>query len=176
MCMAFTEWYVPREVPEYEALRAMARRDRSVDPKAIEACLVLVSVAANVLAAFNRHLARSNISQGRFVVLATLDVNSDAEMCCSDLALRNGVSRATMTGLLDGLERDGLVRRVDHPGDRRRTAVVLTPAGRRYLDKTLPDYLRRGAELMAHLAGKDKAQLIKLLGKVKSGIPALLKP
>src|SRR6267154_357244 len=40
------------------------------------------------------------------------------------------VDRSNVTGLLDRLEKSGLVRRDDHPGDRRVYRVSITPAGR----------------------------------------------
>ena len=40
---------------------------------------------------------------------------------------RAGVTRATITGLLDGLERDALVVRAASAHDRRRLTVRLTP-------------------------------------------------
>jgi DNA-binding MarR family transcriptional regulator len=82
------------------------------------------------------------------------------------LATAEGVSAPTMTRLVDGLERDGLVRRVPDPDDARGVLVRPTPRGRRLLtegrarrvrilaealERLSPDELsaiRRGAELI----------------------------
>ena len=50
-------------------------------------------------------------------------------MTPSELGERLIVTRATVTGLLDSLERTGFVRRSPNPADRRSLVVEITPAG-----------------------------------------------
>jgi DNA-binding MarR family transcriptional regulator len=50
-----------------------------------------------------------------------------------DLAAAEGVAASTMTRLVDGLERDGLVGRGPDPDDRRGVLVRATPKGTRVL-------------------------------------------
>src|SRR5437667_9567704 len=54
-------------------------------------------------------------------------------MSPSALGDRLIVTRSTVTGVLDSLERRGLVRRTPHPEDRRSVVVEITPKGRRVL-------------------------------------------
>lgn len=46
-----------------------------------------------------------------------------------DLAEANNCTRATITGLIDGLEEKGLVQRIPNPDDRRSLLAELTPQG-----------------------------------------------
>ncbi len=46
-----------------------------------------------------------------------------------EVASELGSTAATLTGLIDGLESDGLVTRSAHPNDRRSVLLSLTPAG-----------------------------------------------
>ncbi|OYW26990.1 MAG: hypothetical protein B7Z51_09460 [Methyloversatilis sp. 12-65-5] len=85
------------------------------------------------------------------------------------LAQKAGVTRATMTGLLDGLERDGLVLRVFDTADRRRLTVRLLPAGQAVLDAVMPDYYRRVRTVMAGLDEEQRGALRAMLGVVQSG-------
>jgi DNA-binding MarR family transcriptional regulator len=64
-----------------------------------------------------------------------------------ELATAEGVRSATMTGIVNGLERDGLVRRRPHGTDRRAVRVEATAAGRRLLE-------RARARRIAHVATK----------------------
>jgi DNA-binding MarR family transcriptional regulator len=50
-----------------------------------------------------------------------------------DLGGELGVTARNVTGLVDALQRDGLVERLPHPNDRRAVLVRLTPAGSGYL-------------------------------------------
>ena len=77
------------------------------------------------------------------------------------------VSRATVTGLLDTLAKRDLIRREQHPTDRRMVLVHLTKAGVR-----MADLLRRTvheAEVgwMSSLSEHERKQLTALLGKVQ---------
>jgi len=48
------------------------------------------------------------------------------------------ISTATMTSVLDTLERNGYVQRHPDPADRRRVLVDITPAAQAVLDQVLP--------------------------------------
>ena len=61
------------------------------------------------------------------------------------------MTRATVTGLIDGLTLDGLVTLAAGELDRRRKAIMLTPKGEALIDKALPDIFQRMAELTAPL-------------------------
>jgi DNA-binding MarR family transcriptional regulator len=50
-----------------------------------------------------------------------------------ELATAEGVRSATMTGIVNGLESDGFVRRRPHARDGRAVSIEATPAGRRLL-------------------------------------------
>ncbi len=52
-----------------------------------------------------------------------------------ELAAAEGVRSATMSGIVNGLERDALVRRRPHGQDRRAVNIEATTAGRRLLDR-----------------------------------------
>ena len=86
---------------------------------------------------------------------------------------RQGVKRATMTGLLDRLERGDLIERLLHHRDRRKIGVRLTSRGRQVLAEMLPDYYRSVARIMANLTEKERLELMTLLGKVNQGLSAL---
>jgi DNA-binding MarR family transcriptional regulator len=78
-----------------------------------------------------------------------------------------------MTGLVDTLERDGLVKREPSPDDRRMLLVRLTVSGRTYLDKILPDYFRRVTLVMNQLTVDERKVLVSLLGKVQQSLSAI---
>jgi len=80
-----------------------------------------------------------------------------------------------MTGLLDGLERDGLIERLAHPEDRRKIGIRLTAKGRQVLEDMLPDYYRHIAKLMTNLTEKERLELMSLLAKVNRGLSSLFK-
>lgn len=77
------------------------------------------------------------------------------------------VSRANVTGLVDCLERKGLVRRATTAGDRRVKLLTLTSAGRGFLDEFLPGHYSRVRALLRGLTNRDKLELSRLLLKLR---------
>ncbi len=74
-------------------------------------------------------LASVGLSSPKFSVLTEL-VSSPAPLSLSELAARLSCVRSNMTQLVDRLEADGLVRRVDDPADRRAVKAEITYEGR----------------------------------------------
>lgn len=163
-----------RDLPTPQMIRLHARRYPQIDPSACEACLTMLRVASDVLVALESYLARHGMSQGRFTVLMLLNRDPASGLSPSDLAERAGVKRATITGLIDGLERDGLVRREDDCADRRRMTVRLTARGRQYLDARLPDYFRKVSLMMSGLKEPERKLVVTALKKIATGVGALL--
>jgi DNA-binding MarR family transcriptional regulator len=75
-----------------------------------------------------------------------------------------------MTGLLDGLEKNGMVKRLAHQEDRRKISIQLTGAGRNALDKMLPGYYSRIALLLKDLTESERQNLKSLLKKIDQGL------
>ena len=75
------------------------------------------------------------------------------------LAAAEGVAAPTMTRLVDGLERDGLVRRRPDPADARGVLVEPTTAGKRFLTKGRLQRVRTLAEGLAGLTSEELADI-----------------
>jgi DNA-binding MarR family transcriptional regulator len=117
------------------------------------------------------HLAKYEITQGRFGVLMALWGVCQREGCPTpltpaELADRTGVTRATITGLVDTLERSGLVTRTPHPADRRMMSIGLTSRGEKLLARIIPEHFRRMAWLMERLSESERKTFVRLLTKV----------
>jgi DNA-binding MarR family transcriptional regulator len=155
-----------RDIPKYDAIRARAARYPEVDAGSVEAFLLLLRVGSDVLSALERYLAPHGMSRGTFSVLMVLNRDPTRGLNPSDLANRCGVTRATMTGLLDGLERKGLLNRESEQADRRTILIRLTPKAGDLLEGMLHDYYRRVAALMSGLTLEEKQALSEMLIKV----------
>jgi DNA-binding MarR family transcriptional regulator len=75
------------------------------------------------------------------------------------LAAAEGVAAPTMTRLVDGLERDGLVRRRPDPADARGVLVEPTATGKRILTKGRRQRVRTLAEGLAGLTSEELADI-----------------
>ena len=79
------------------------------------------------------------------------------------------VDRSNITGLLDRLEKSGLVKRTDHPDDRRIYQVSLTSAGRKLWAKVQPLYLKVTAQVTAGLSEKQARDAVAVLKSLQAG-------
>ena len=158
-----------KDLPRYECLIEAAQTFPELDPSAADAFLHLLRAGDEAFKVTDEHLSRHQISHGRFTVLLLLLEKGEG---CSkphtpaELAEMAGVTRATMTGLVDTLERDGLVTRTPDPNDRRMMSVSLTEHGKARLEKILPGHFRRIAALMAPLSEAERKTLVGLLTKI----------
>jgi DNA-binding MarR family transcriptional regulator len=169
------------DLPRYDCLIEAAKEFPDLDPSAVEAFLHLLLTGDDVFAVSERNLTEHGISHGRFGVLMLLwrsnqprlnEATDDADCVAgprtpAELADAAGVTRATMTGLVDTLERDGLVKREPDPNDRRMMSVVLTTKGEKFLHNFLPGHFKLISRLMATLTEAERKALVSLLVKVQ---------
>ncbi len=134
---------------------------------------MFLRTATDVYGVMDRHFSEYDLSMGKFMVLMLLKCSGDG--CTpSECADRAGVTRGTITGLLDGLEREGLLSRGPHPQDRRCTLVRLSDRGYTLLDGMLPYHFQLIATLMSPLCEAEQRTLFALLEKLRLGAQPLL--
>ena len=101
--------------------------------------------------------AEAPISAARLSALSVVVFRGPLTL--GELAAAEGVRSATMTGIVNGLEADRLVRRRPHASDRRAVLVEATAAGGRLLAKAR----RRRIDLVAERLGDLTAAELDLL-------------
>ncbi len=164
-----------RDLPTPEVLSKFAERYPQADVTAISSFLHLLRVATDLSIALDTCLSKHGLLQGRWWVLILLMREASKTATPSVLADKAGVSRATMTGLIDGLEQVGLVERVFAKDDRRSVVIHLTETGQAKLDVVMPDYYSRLRQCMQALDESKRKQLHMMLDLINSGIPAFNK-
>jgi DNA-binding MarR family transcriptional regulator/CheY-like chemotaxis protein len=124
---------------------------------------MITRIARMVLRITDEHSAKLGISQSKLSVLIYL--HSEPEFCASPSALAKhcSVSRAAMTGLLDGLEEEQYVERDNDPSDRRALRVKLTAKGQEFLQWLAPQDQQPISEV---ISGVDEAERKNLIGLV----------
>ncbi len=161
---------------QQHTLEQLLRRYPDLDTLAIETCASFFECVNHIYDAYGVLLSRYGLSTGRFTILAILFAHQDQRITPSDCADRAGVTRATMTGLLDGLERDGLILRELSQIDRRMFTIQLTPKSLELLKVVLPDYFQRTAILTNGFTQVERLIFTALITKIHCNIHALLDP
>jgi DNA-binding MarR family transcriptional regulator len=104
-----------------------------------QALIQLLRTADTLWNASRLFFARWNISPSQFNVLNLLSDQTDG-LSQIELGRQLITHRSNVTGLVDRLEKRGLVARNNVVGDRRAYRVVLTSSGRKLLQQILPDF------------------------------------
>lgn len=162
-----------KDLPTDMSLQAFSRRYSNMNPSALKTCAELMRTGSDLLAAFESVSGQYGLSQGRLLVLIVMNRTPHEALNPSFLAEKLRVTRATITGLLDGLEKENFIERVADTRDRRRIGVRLTPEGRQVLEKLLPHYYRNMARLTAGLSENERQTLLSLLSKINRELNSL---
>jgi len=125
----------------------------------------LLRTADTVWDASRTFFERWDLGPSQFNVLNLLRLYP-AGLSQTELSRELIMHRSNVTGLLDRLERRGLVARRDVAADRRAYNVVLTPAGVRLLRDILPRYYQNAARVWGRLSARRAAALIADLQQV----------
>lgn len=156
-----------KDLPRYECLLEAAQRYPDLDPTANEAFMHLLRTGDLAFAAIEKFLTRSAISQGRFTVMMLLRRPWVETATPASLAEESGVTRATMTGLLDTLEKDGMIVRETDTRDRRTVHVRLTEQGRACIEGLIPGYFQGVSRILDPLSVPERKELVRLLQKLQ---------
>jgi len=159
--------------PTGEEFQNLARRYKEMEPSSVKAAVTLLKTGSDVLTGFEKMLKGYGLSQGRFLILIVMNRQPDKLTTPSILAEKIGVTRATMTGLIEGLVKDGFIKRYSHDSDRRKQNLKLTDGGRNLLENLLPDYWSRIYKLMSGLTKKEEKELTRLLRKIADQVAEL---
>lgn len=159
--------FLPRRMPATsEEVEALAARVPGADCGRVAGLLGILDFAALWVGVVGDWLESHGLSTGRFMVLMVLTVRSDEGMAPSEIAERARVTRATVTGLIDGLEGEGYVERAPWMQDRRRVLVRLTPSGRALMEELLPTHLGRINQVMQGLTPAELQELRRLAARI----------
>jgi DNA-binding MarR family transcriptional regulator len=107
-----------------------------------------------------------NLSPATGLVLSIL-ADSETSVSPNHIADRLIISRASVTSLLDSLEKRGYVKRQPHPSDRRMLLVELTDSGRQVANQFRPIVHQHQKAWLNDLKEKEQEQLIQTLHRLQ---------
>lgn len=88
-----------------------------------------------------------------------------------EIASAMGIDPSALVSLIDELERAGLAKRWPHPKDRRAREVVLTPKGRRLLERGRRMAFEVDDEVLRGLSATERRDLLDLLRRALESSP-----
>ncbi len=119
-----------------------------------------------------RSVERWNLTLPQFDVLAELARASESGFTFVELSRLLLVTSGNLTGIIDRLEADGLVKREPELTDRRVTRMRLTALGKRRMDEILPLHGADVAQTLSVLPRERLTLLNELLGELRDALHA----
>jgi DNA-binding MarR family transcriptional regulator len=139
------------------------------DQDAFTAIFTLRNTAQQVENVISDWLAGTAGSVARFQIMALLWASDEQGVPHKEVVEALGVSRATVSGLMAGLERDGLVVSTVAENDRRNLLARLTEKGQAMMDGAMKPNSARLRAGFALLSTDELVTLTGLLGRVRQG-------
>jgi len=162
------------EALKFNAYASRAARDYAdafdwSDPAAIEAVISVNLTNSAQVAAMGRLCDSLGISRtiGRYQLLRILYFTPEHRLTQVEVAGEMQVTSANVTFLVDGLEKDELVRRVPSLTDRRTVYVELTDTGLAFAERIVPSLAGFMAAMLEDFDDAEKRQLSQLLDRVR---------
>ena len=118
---------------------------------------------------FAEELEAVGLTPALFALLDILGARQGAIQ--QELGSAMGVDPSTMVSLIDQLETAGLAKRRPRPTDRRAREVVITPKGRRLLERTRRMASAVEDEVLGGLSAAERRQLLALLRRALGSAP-----
>jgi MarR family 2-MHQ and catechol resistance regulon transcriptional repressor len=109
-----------------------------------------------------------DLSPGRFNILMALYNQPNHTQTLSELGDYLVVTRANITGLVESLVEDGMLRRLDQPDDRRVVLAQLTDKAVQFLNWFTPMHHKNIKQLMSTFSPEEKRQLVTLCDKLRA--------
>lgn len=120
-----------------------------------------------VLARVDEALRPFELTFARYEALVLLSFSRRGSLPLGKMGERLMIHPTSVTNIVDRLEAQSLVRRVDHPTDRRTTLCEITAAGRRRVSEAT-DAVTAVHLGIDGLTDREIEQLTRLLGKLRS--------
>lgn len=150
-------------IPRLKALMDCHEKHPEINVNAVETCWLLLDSAFKIIKTLGVNFSKYNVSDGKFSILIQLYLKDDYMATPSELSANAKVTKSTITGLLDGLEKDNIIERRNHKTDRRMVLIKLTNKGINLMNEIIPIHFNLLSELFESLGANNINALRALL-------------
>src|SRR5690348_214950 len=163
---------VDNQVPNHIPIRVasdFAARYPTASAAATECAMNLVLTADLLVKRIAEQIQSFNLTPASGLVLSIL-ADAEGSLPPNEIADRLIISRATVTGLVDSLERRGYVERRPHHSDRRMILVEITAKGRQVADAFRPVVHQHEKDWFHTLNEQEQQQLFDALHRLQAAL------
>jgi DNA-binding MarR family transcriptional regulator len=155
--------YSIKMAPDFE------ERYPNASASATECAMNLVFTADLLVKRISSLLQPFDLSPASGLVLSIV-ADSEVPLPPNKIAERLIISRATVTGLVDSLEKHGYVQRIPHQSDRRMLLVIPTEKGKQVADAFRPIVHQHQKGWLDALCEEEQQQLTDTLHRLQAAL------
>jgi DNA-binding MarR family transcriptional regulator len=148
----------------------MHELNSDADPRTVRLLERLYMVTHSIRMLGEQSLEEAGLSHARFRLLMNLfkseELDGRTDLNPSEISIRQGTSRNTVSTLIRDLEEEGLIERALDPHDRRRFNIRLTEDGRDLIREHSAAHFRTVASCVETLTPDEQQELSDLLTKI----------
>ncbi len=153
--------------PPPAVMKKIRQRLSKREVQGLATVFTLRATAQHADNAISEWMAGSVGSVARYQILMALWANNETGVPHKDIVAAMGVTRATVSGLMAALERDGLVKSCVNGQDRRKLVARLTPKGEAVIKKQHNANLAKFRAVFASFTTEDLSSLTALLQRFR---------
>ncbi|MGE4266410.1 MAG: MarR family winged helix-turn-helix transcriptional regulator [Deferribacterales bacterium] len=120
--------FLLKDIPDKKAIKAAAGDDKNVDASSVSSVLGVLKASSDMLVEIEKFFSENNLSLSRYTALSLLSSYPEG-LFPYELADHMGISRATASSVIKGLETAGYVGTVKSGDDRRMKKITATQEG-----------------------------------------------
>ena len=127
-------------------------------------CFQIGRISRKMMRVTREKLIPYGLTSAQFFLLTAL--YEEDGLPISVLAQKVALDKATLTGLIDRLERDDLIRRISDPDDRRAIRIFLTPKSERLRTELTELYHENNRLFLSLLTSEEKEVFEHIVTKI----------
>ncbi len=132
-----------------------------------ETILSLIKTSSMLTRLSDRFFSQFGTSDIQFNILMILNCSAEQGLSQQELSERLVVTKSNVVGLIDRMEKQGLVQRKSHPTDRRFNQIVITLKGQKLVEKVEGYYYEEVNRMTASLSEQEKKSIVDATEKIR---------
>lgn len=157
--------FLLKEIPDKKDIKTAAGDDRNIDSSSVSSVFCILKASSDMLVEVEKFFTEKNLSLSRYNALSILTSHSEG-LFPYELADHMGISRATASSVIKGLESSGYVCSVKSGDDRRMKKITATKEGIDVYESVISQFYA----LLTLLFGTHDKKDVKIVNTVMKSI------
>ncbi len=157
--------FLLKEIPDKKDIKTAVGDDRNIDPSSVSSVFCILKASSDMLVEVEKFFTEKNLSLSRYNALSILSSHSEG-LFPYELADHMGISRATASSVIKGLESSGYVGAVKSGEDRRMKKITATKDGIAVYESSVSQFYT----LLTQLFGTHNKKDVKIVNTAMKSI------